>query len=113
MTKLELLRAVRAQIDTPEKWTQNTSARDAFGCPASPYSALAASWCLFGAACAVMNRMRDFSHEIISTDLINFNDDLTTTHADVMARLDALIDDEVIWEVDVLRGVHDVCDVDA
>lgn len=101
MTLASDLRAVRAVIDTPEKWTKGAFARKVNGDPGS-YSE-AVCFCILGAIRVALSNNR-----FLRTDLRNhlrvalpnpiehdalddFNDAPSTTHADVMALFDVAI----------------------
>lgn len=104
MNTLEALKAVKAVIDTPEKWTQNGFARDARGHPCDPLSAYATCYCIGGAYRKVDNvkaRLAarhilldsiDELHPRIGRSIIGFNDDGATTHAKVMEVFDHAIE---------------------
>jgi hypothetical protein len=53
MKAVEHLKAAKARIDTPEKWTKGTRARDALGFPVDPQSPRAWCFCAIGAIAAV------------------------------------------------------------
>lgn len=55
MTKAvaDVLRAARAKIATPERWTQDSYARSKYGYPIASEAAQAVCWCGFGAIRAV------------------------------------------------------------
>jgi hypothetical protein len=99
MIALEILRAARELISTPDKWTQGewgTDANGLFPRDGEP----ATRFCLWGAcrhatrqdgvrfhlAWQVLERMRPGG-----MGAITFNDAPTTTHADVLALLDRAI----------------------
>lgn len=96
MTTAEQLRAAKALIDTPDKWTKNATARDADGKAVRPLSARAVCWCGFGAlvkACGntAAAHLRAFESFNGSGNIAGLNDREGTAHADVMAMFDRAI----------------------
>lgn len=107
--ELGLLRKIRAVIERPENWTSGAGARDDEGRAVPTEAPYACCWCLIGAArkaaagYAYFNGM-DFENAACLAILaltrgcdfdnafqaITFND--TSTHAEVLARLDAGIE---------------------
>lgn len=96
MTVREALVAIRELIGDEARWTQGEYARNQFGRRVDPRDETACRWCFDGAAKRVTagdaalflmitrafeHRSRRLSHEI--------ND--SSTHAEVMARIDAAI----------------------
>lgn len=112
---LEVLRAVRARLDDPQAWTQGASALDAAGNDLQRGDKPeAVSFCvgcaidveahrLFGtdalsggeigrrADCLLMDLPMDTSKDDACDAVVSFNDAKTTSHADVIARLDRAI----------------------
>lgn len=99
MTTVEILRAAKALIDTPEKWTQGKYARDAEGhaldhskdgfAGAVCYCAVGALWAAAGSFDeAAVSRVRDAAGTHI---LHPWNDDPERTHPEVMAAFDRAI----------------------
>lgn len=96
-TTVEILRAARALIATPDQWTQGTVARDKNGRRAHPESPAARQWCAAGACiatgagiaagCALDAVARSKGHLFVTA----FNDDPDTTHTDVLALYDRAI----------------------
>jgi len=94
---VEALKAARALIDTPEKWTKEACVRDAAGYSVHNKDDDAVCFCIVGALhrgsapAYVDNLLR---HELPPEhvgSLYVFNDDPATTHADVMALFDRAI----------------------
>lgn len=102
---VDLLREARALISDPDKWTQGTLARNAYGSEVASYSHDACKWCVAGA----MLRVADSNDVPYSTELSahsalvlasrelfgssaieEVND--TRTHADVLALFDRAIE---------------------
>ena len=98
MTNLEalnLLKQVRELLSVPERWTQNTAARDANGEPCETIDPKATCWCIMGAFWKFADQMfntSDMCH-IMQNKLANFNDSVNTTHKDVLT----LLDDRIIF----------------
>lgn len=96
MTTVEVLRAARARIDTPEKWWQHDGH---FGSSAAPKCALLALTEFAGngphpSKFALSRAMG--GGELYSIDVPRFND--THTHAEVMAAYDEAIANELARE---------------
>lgn len=99
MSPAEQLRAAKALIDTPEKWTQGCAARDADGLSSGVCSG-AVCWCAWGALAKFGNpfvspgliNLMDGAVPDDSKSFITYNDLPTTTYADVMALFDRAID---------------------
>jgi hypothetical protein len=99
MTSPDQLRAAKALIDTPEKWTQGHYARDRAGYPAGPRSHLACRFCILGAFIRSAGTevpaygLSDFIPKDTPADrsVSSYNDHPSTTHADIMALFDRAI----------------------
>jgi hypothetical protein len=103
MTKTaETLRAAKARIDTPAKWTQGQFARDSNDRPCSPLNPDATCFCIYGAVSRSVVETRGFSNFDLTIVLKsalpkrvsradNFNDHPDTSHTDVMAFFDRAI----------------------
>jgi hypothetical protein len=98
-TPADILRAARALIDAPEKWTQDAYRRDAEGNKCKP--AAAVCWCAEGAILAasddsvlMMNRWRaeDLLTAAAPGAIAIFNDAPGRTHAEVLAAFDRAIE---------------------
>ena len=111
MTTSTMLREVRGLIAQPENWTQLAFARDADRFPVNASKSDARCWCLYGAACCVRDRheghgkhvevvqhlasairnVHPAALEIASTwgtsTVVDFNDAMKRTHADVLGVL--------------------------
>lgn len=98
----EMLRAARALIDTPEKWTQRQFAKDAAGHTIDFVNPDAVCFC----ACGALRRLHGIngrvervladamsspSGEVAAVRIVNFND--THTHAEVLAAFDRAIEE--------------------
>lgn len=107
MTDLEFLQAVRAKIDTPEKWTQGTFGRAADGRALDVHSddlkidshllSTAAKVCIIGAAYTVANgaephmRLSNLLGFEFAWYLTDWNDEANRTHDEVLALIDEAI----------------------
>jgi len=95
----DILRKARAVIEKPENWTKGDFARDAKLRPISALSTDAQCFCTWGAIIRVsenapqMNNAADalYRHLNHPMDLDVFNDDETTTHAEVLSLFDRAI----------------------
>lgn len=97
--------AARALIDTPEKWTRHTFARNADGLPVNNDSEKAVCFCIMGAVGRVTecysaaitpwremtNALREANAITANFGIPHFNDRFDTTHADVLALFDEAI----------------------
>lgn len=106
--EIQRLRVVRWLLSDPRHWTKNTAWRDALGRESDSQSAVQA--CLLGAnLCAVYNEGRNGLDQSIENALarqlwtihkarciVNWNDDPTRTHEEVLAFLDQAIENEVL-----------------
>ena len=97
---LNNLRAVRAQITTPDRWTKGWFARDQYGNECRSQDSTATCWCIMGAITFVTPRDRKklaIVKDVLSAHLptwyclSDFNDRPTTTHADIIALIDRAI----------------------
>ncbi len=102
MTPKEVLIAARGLIDTPGKWTKGSSARRADGAQVTPFVADACTFCASG---AIMRATTDGTNEDYSTavsalrkhipierwGVACYNDDASTTHADMLKLFDKAI----------------------
>lgn len=107
MTPLDLLRRVRERLSVPERWTKGVFARNHKGEPVPPDSPHAVCWCVNGAvqSLSIDFQLRDDvfrallgiksierrTHVLLVNDAQVFNDARETTHAILLARLDAAI----------------------
>lgn len=103
---------VRTLLENPARWTRREIARDALGKPtASEFSEDAARWCLTGAArvvCrdsapAILSAIAGFINlpyncpagldcpECTSDNVVTFNDNSSTSHADILRVVDEAI----------------------
>ena len=102
-TVLDVLKAARALIADPERWTQRTDARNAHGLPVDPRDTDATCWCPIGAcfrvspvrASAAMRELSwglpkswDYGHR---WPLANWNNASSRTHRAVLHRFDRAI----------------------
>ncbi len=99
----KILVAAKALIDTPEKWTKGTLARDKNGTLVQAYSDEAYSFCTLGAlhrASYTLGERSWHKHDARKLllkctgdrrDLAPWNDDKTTQHKDVMAAFNCAI----------------------
>lgn len=92
------LRAMRAVLSGPEKWTQRKAARDAYGRPCPISAPEAACWCLFGASWRVVDEGRPVGWyeplvTVVGTEhFSNWNDRKGRTFAEVADALDRAIE---------------------
>lgn len=99
-TLADTLRDARALIDTPEKWTQRTIARDADGRTVPAVSSEAVCFCAEGALVRASNDSgwttlaRVMLRAVLPDDLPVhvWNDARERTHADVLAAFDRAIE---------------------
>lgn len=96
MSAADQLRAAKALIDTPEKWTRGEYARDMFGSGVDCLSGEAVCFCTLGALGAVGAAncdpiIRKALEPVFAGSVSMFNDSRTTTHADIMALFDRAI----------------------
>lgn len=95
-TTIEILVAARALLSDEKRWTRGDLAHDIDGAAVDPRSKNAVCWCVIGAVqkfslghqCDALNRI----HNVVGGSGSEFNDYLTTTHADVLRVLDAAIE---------------------
>ncbi len=94
---LQLLTQARALIQQPERWTQNTYARDVTGDPVDPRSTEAFCWCTIGAIAKVSEGQivaQEARDHLVKTamhvKLDRFND--TMTHRAVLEAFDKAIE---------------------
>ncbi|MDB5542846.1 MAG: hypothetical protein JWQ89_4573 [Devosia sp.] len=98
------LRAVRARLATPDKWTKGALARKADGNAVNPHDQDAVCWCLSGAMLVEAEELGEGSisgfenviyrttHEITgSFDYVLWQDRDNRTHAEVLALIDRAI----------------------
>ncbi len=100
MSAVAILRAARERISDPARWTKHVEARNASGKECFPQSETAVCWCGVGAIWAEsftsdwdVDRMTAQMTLAAMTkrSVSDFNDDPTTTHADVLAAFDKAI----------------------
>lgn len=96
MKTLDVLKAAKQLISTPERWTAGSYARDKSGVPVLSVSTKAACWCAIGACAAVEPDVLTGAFEALKSvvpgnSISKFNDHPSTTHADVMAAFDRAI----------------------
>ncbi|GJE78061.1 hypothetical protein ACFQWF_01630 [Methylorubrum suomiense] len=88
-----VLVTMEAILSLPGSWTQGATARDASGRPCDPCSPDAVSRCLYGALEhatpdeATRDAVDDFLHSVWDLAPSSLNDDMTTEHETVLARL--------------------------
>lgn len=95
----DVLITARGFIDTPEKWTKGLPAKDAEGFATSPHDAFAVCFCALGAiekAARIVKKdhasqVCRFVGDVISKRLVDFNDNMNTTHADILEVFDKVI----------------------
>lgn len=98
-TPAEVLRAARALIEVPERWTKCAFARDAKGIVVSEDEESAVCFCVLGAIyrhppSPLTDGARWFLDESLPETFLGvgtFNDHPSTTHADVLALFDRAI----------------------
>ena len=99
MDRLKILKAARAKITKPERWTKGEIARNAAGKEVSPRSKEAVCWCALGALQAAAGKkcsfieIDDLAYELTPrwTWIAKVNDHKDTTHADILALFDRAI----------------------
>lgn len=110
MTPAEVLRAARALIATPERWTRSTYMRDSAGLRldirCADDRARAVCWCSLGATAQVASDCDygasdcDYGAEVkadrlleaaVGGDVVRWNDRPGRTHAEVLAAFDRAI----------------------
>lgn len=94
-TLLETLVAMRELLTPPERWTKVVYACDATGGSVHPFNEAAVAFTL-QAACLVQhhrnfNQVQEFLLNRTGVDAYLFNQAETTTHADILAKLDEAI----------------------
>ena len=104
MKTLEILRSARALVDTPEKWTWGTIARDASGRSVPFDSPSAVCFCAYGAVSAACDhgasgsaawcRLREALPAGWPGGVSLYNDYPSTMHADILALFDRAIEAE-------------------
>jgi hypothetical protein len=102
VTTIELLEAAKAKIDTPENWCKGDYAKTKKGNPIHSLAEQACQWCSLGALVAVTSsssqtvslrcKAIDLLFDVVGRDVVAFNDDPKTTHADVLAAFDRAIE---------------------
>ena len=100
MNALEALREARGLIASPDKWTQRVSARREDGVRVDQASDEACRWCLIGAMgrIAILEKVENEEWQKMCRavaryvpgyqTLEQFNDDLLTTHEQVLRAMD-------------------------
>jgi hypothetical protein len=97
MTTLEVLKAARELIATPDKWSQGAMARNADGRPVWAAANDAVCFCAEGAiqraGAGMFNRAFNVVVDLVETGdpLHRFNDASTTSHEDILALFDRAI----------------------
>lgn len=99
MIETLVLKKVRALLSNPDRWTKGEMARNMFGAPIDPAGPNVTCWCIMGAVHHETNDdpfLAGSAYQIVRAQLqgrsvSEFNDDPTTTHADIMAILDKAI----------------------
>lgn len=97
MQTVEILKAARALIDTPEKWTRGVYARDLAGGDVHPSDDRAVCFCSKGALMRIAGLGDDYTKareklsEHVGAYIVQFNDDPERTHPEVLAAFDAAI----------------------
>jgi hypothetical protein len=99
MTTVEILKAAKERIGTPESHTRGAYARDANGAEAAPTETRACRWCVYGAIwslglnntqeSAACDTLRKASKRYFDSTPIRVND--SREHPDVMALFDRAI----------------------
>lgn len=104
---VDILSATRNLLSDPGHWTKNAFARDAYGVRLhNGYDDEATCWCAAGAAehfvgpgdagWRLANRVIEIMRDALPSEwrrsLGRFNDDPSTTHADILAVLDRAIE---------------------
>lgn len=98
ISKLTILKGARAILDSPNRWTRRSYARDANGRPVPIMDGKACSFCLVGALGRAAGGLAGahLAERILSDELMDYapdwNDDPERTHEEVIAVLDAAIE---------------------
>ena len=131
----ELLRAGKALIDSPGKWTQHSYARDSNGIPITIGDQRACEFCSTGAVAHVTAQtqhpvdtldiatkaLNTIAHERSQVGIIAYNDRAYTKHADIMSLFDEAIqragefvpkepdaaEPHKLSDIDLLQRLHD------
>lgn len=89
--------AIRAVIDTPEKWTKGRAASDSSGEACDYWGPDATCFCLLGAVAKVHGEEEVYdriklvlSEKLGTDDVVGWNDERCRTHPEVLALLDGL-----------------------
>jgi hypothetical protein len=99
MTELEIIKAARALIDTPEKWTKRVGARDSDGAETDVLASSAVCFCVVGACrkatgpnILYVRGLGTLRSCIKGSGTVHeWNDAPERTHADVMELFDRAI----------------------
>ena len=99
MTPADILRAAKARIATPERWTRGRMARDEDGNGVQSVSEHACAWCSIGAVeaetgastSALVRALRALNRAIDNKPIDDWNDAPGRTHAEVLAAFDRAI----------------------
>ncbi len=103
MTPHEVLVQARKLIERPERWTKGNFAKDAHQYAVYPESHRAACWCAHGATikasaedwakhASAIAALRNALTAGWARNIVSFNDDPSTTHADILALFDRAIE---------------------
>ena len=98
MKTSEVLRAARAKIEVPERWTKRMFARDKERCRVVSWSTFAVCWCGQGANHAVVGPAGDWGDpdkaldEAVGGNFPDWQDDLQGTHVEAHAEVLAAFD---------------------
>lgn len=99
MTPADILRAAKARIATPERWTRAAMARDQDGDRVASVSERACAWCSIGAmeaevgasTSALVRALRALNLAVDGVPVDIWNDMPGRTHAEVLAAFDRAI----------------------
>jgi hypothetical protein len=104
MRAVDILKAAKEKIATPDKWTQGAYAKDANGYAVVETSNKAACFCSLGAIYAANPRKegtpnwdaqlaaRDLASVVGKQSIVNWNDEEGRTHEEVLAAFDKAIE---------------------
>ncbi len=102
MSTMDALIALKTLLAEPPSWTKGKSARNAEGNRTEPTRDDAVCWCLLGAIYRITNYdcnlfivINNIMRGLVNNTAITaYNDNPTTTHADILKLIDAAIEQQ-------------------